>query len=286
MADTKGSDLTQVPSIADSDGIYVVFDLDGIPISRIILTADLRADIVLPLPFTMRNLLINASGRVNQREYVSTTATTGTNEFTLDRWRVLVSGQNLTFSASGNFIVMTAPAGGLGQVIEGVNVDGGTYVITWTGTATCTVGGVARTSGETFTLVANTNVDIVFSGGTVSKPQLEKGSDQTDFENRLFHNELIAGQRYFFPKPAYRVLLADAGGTGPNIGPYLSFPVQMRTEPTVSQSDLQFQVNTGDVEFILWSVSRTGVQPYFNATSASGAAGLQTDFTFDAELTS
>ena len=90
-----------------------------------------------------RNLLINGNYSINQRGYVSGTATTGANEYTLDRWKVLVSGQSVAFAASGNGNQVTAPAGGLQQVIENVNVGGGTYTLSWTGTATAAVNGAA-----------------------------------------------------------------------------------------------------------------------------------------------
>lgn len=63
-----------------------------------------------------KNLLINPLFLINQRGYVSGTATGGANQYTVDRWRVVTAGQNLTLSGSQ----ATAPAGGLEQVVEGV----------------------------------------------------------------------------------------------------------------------------------------------------------------------
>ena len=65
-----------------------------------------------------KNLLINPLFNINQRGYVSGTATGGANQYTVDRWRVVTSGQNLTLSSSQ----ATAPAGGLEQVVEGANI--------------------------------------------------------------------------------------------------------------------------------------------------------------------
>jgi hypothetical protein len=146
-----------------------------------------------------RNLLINANfqPQSNQRGYVSGTNTTQANQFTFDRWFIPTSGQNLTFTASGNGNIVTAPASGLTQVIEGVNIGGGNYVINWTGTATCTVNGTARTKGETFTLLAGVNCVVRFSGGTLSQPQLEPGQFATPFEHRDIGDELRRCQRYY-----------------------------------------------------------------------------------------
>lgn len=144
-----------------------------------------------------RNLIINGSGRINQRGYSSGAATSGANQFTLDRWFVVTSGQNLSFTGDNSARTMTAPAGGARQVIEGANVIGGSYVLNWTGTATATVNGTARTKGEVFTLTANTNVVVAFVGGTFTDVQLERGSVVTPFELRPLGQELALCQRYY-----------------------------------------------------------------------------------------
>jgi hypothetical protein len=144
-----------------------------------------------------RNKIINGNFAINQRVYVSGTATSGANEYTLDRWRVVTSGQNLTFSASGTGNIVTAPAGGIEQVIENLNIEGGTYTLSWTGTATGAVNGSAVSNGSQVTLPSNTNATIKFSSGTVSLVQLEEGSAVTPFENRPIGIELALCQRYY-----------------------------------------------------------------------------------------
>lgn len=145
----------------------------------------------------MRNKIINGNFQVNQRGYVSGTNVGAANTYTLDRWRVVTSGQNITFTASGNGNLVTAPAGGLEQVIEGINIEGGTYVLSWTGTATATVNGTTRAKGESFTLTANTNATVRFSSGTVGLVQLEPGTVATPFEHRPYTTELQLCQRYY-----------------------------------------------------------------------------------------
>jgi len=144
----------------------------------------------------MRNLLINALGQINQRGYVSGTATTSANQYTVDRWKVQTSGQSLAWANANGVATFTAPAGGVAQVVEGANIQGGNYVLSWSGTAIATVNGTPVTSGVPFNLVANTNATVVFSNGTFAMPQLELGQFPTRFDWRLTGIELSLCMRY------------------------------------------------------------------------------------------
>ena len=178
---------------------------------------------------SFRNKLINGNFSVNQRGYVSNTSVSSANTYTLDRWRVVVSGQRLVFSASGNGNTVTAPAGGIEQVIEGVNIAGGNYVLTWTGTATATVNGTARTKGQSFTLGANTNATVRFINGTVSFAQLEP-ENTTAFEDRPYAIELYLCLRYFQRLPSFAFVV---GAEVANVNTKTFFAV-MRTTPTMT----------------------------------------------------
>jgi len=133
----------------------------------------------------MRNLLDNATGAINQRVYGSGSATVGANQVTLDRWKVIVTGQSLIFPAATPDRVMTAPIGGVEQLIRGRRIVGGVYTLSWTGTATATVNGVAIVNGaQTASLPANTDVTVRFFNGTFSLPQFEAGSVVTPFQRK------------------------------------------------------------------------------------------------------
>ena len=113
----------------------------------------------------MVNLFDNSAFLINQRGYVSSTPTTVPNQFTLDRIKVVVSGQSLIFTGGATFgNKITAPAGGAEQVIEGNNIVGGDYACTWVGTGTILIEGVSRAKGETFTLIGGVNSTVTMVG--------------------------------------------------------------------------------------------------------------------------
>jgi hypothetical protein len=188
--------------------------------------------------FSFKNRLINANPIINQRVYVSGTATSGANQYTLDRWRVVTSGQNVSWTDSGLTRTLTCPAGGLEQVIESLNIEGGTFVLNWTGTATATVNGTAVLKNGTFTLPANTNATVRFSSGTLSEPQLEAGSVATPFERRDYGRELMMCQRYAVQlvEGTPQVVVTGQCFTADTGGGVLRFPVEMRAAPTITAS--------------------------------------------------
>lgn len=145
---------------------------------------------------TYRNLLVNPMFAVNQRGYVSGTATVVANQYTLDKWRIVTSGQSVTFGAAGPNRTVTFPAGGGEQRIEAAAVLGGPYTLSWVGTGTAKVNGVAVLNGDPVALPANTAVTVQFVG-QVGKVQLELGTAVTPFEMRPPAVELSLCQRYY-----------------------------------------------------------------------------------------
>ena len=211
----------------------------------------------------LRNLLINGNFAINQRAYVSGAAVGSANTYTLDRWRVVTSGQSLVFSASGNGNQITAPAGGVEQVIEGLSIAGGSYVLNWTGTATATVGGTARTKGGVFTLTAGANVTVRFTGGTVSVAQLEPGTIATPFEQRPYGMELILCQRYTVK------LLGSVAGVASAVSQFSSCTIglQMRAAPSITNLA---NIATSNISGVVYeNLSANG----FRYTALSAGAG-------------
>ena len=235
--------------------------------------------------YSFRNKLINPNGLVNQRAYSSGTATGGANQYTLDRWRVVSSGQALSYSVSGVTTAMTAPAGGLEQVIEGSNIEGGVYTLSWIGTATATVDGTAVTNGgQTVSKVAGSNVTVRFSAGTVSLPQFELGTVVTTFEQRPFHYELQLCLRYCFRVTYSAVSIPICAGvffstTGAQFGSS-PFPLPMRAAPAMSASSTTFEaLTTAAISLGPGSLLAGNAYGWYatfssTATSTAGAAAL------------
>ncbi|UPY35490.1 hypothetical protein [Sediminicoccus sp. KRV36] len=177
-----------------------------------------------------RNLLINGNPTINQRAYVSGAATSGANQYTLDRWRVVTSGQNASWTDSGGVRTVTAPAGGIEQVIETANNLGGIHTLSWTGTATATVNGSAISNKGTVNLTANTNTTIRFTGGTFTLAQLEPGPIATPFERRAYAAELALCQWYFERRNYANGSYLGAGALTTNINPMVvtGLPIPFR----------------------------------------------------------
>lgn len=205
----------------------------------------------------MRNMLINGNPLINQRSYVSGTATTGANEYTVDRWRVVTTGQSITWTDSNNVRTVTAPAGGVEQVVEGLNLLSETYTLSWTGTATATVDGNPVTNGGQVTLTGGTDATVRFINGTFSLAQLEPGPVATPYEVRPIGTELALCQRYYIALSCRRETTLT----------WVSFPNTMRAVPTVAN-------NLGD------SFTRIYENGFLQPTGSSN----RSDVTADAEL--
>lgn len=189
------------------------------------------------------NLIDNASLRINQRGYTSGTNVTGSNAYTLDRWRVVTNGQNVSWTTTDGVVTATVPAGGFEQVIEGARIAPGTYVLNWTGTATATVNSSPVAKGALVSLTGNVNATLRFSNGTLSLPVMQRrtatGPSTTLFPWLHPTLDLLICQRYAL------VLRHSANGriqlgvgsyslsNGIIQGPF-RLPVRMRANPAVT----------------------------------------------------
>lgn len=195
----------------------------------------------------MRNKIINGGFKVNQREYVSGAATV-VGQYTLDRWKV-TSTAGITFSTTDNKTTVSIPAGQtLQQVIEGLNIQSGTYVLSWEGTAQARIGtGSYGASGSVkSTITGGTNTTVEFSAGTVANVQFELGDAPTVFEQRPIASEVAECLRYY-----QRYVDLIVSGIAPDTGLrdiYTSFALPtMRATPTVGLTTNSYTNSNGAV---------------------------------------
>lgn len=244
----------------------------------------------------MKNRIINGGFTLNQRGYVSGTALAA-DAYGHDRFKGGAAGGTYTFTqgALGVNTTINITAGTMVQIIEGCNVaEGGTYVLSWTGTAQGRLNGGAYGASGTVTVtgwVAGTNLPVEFNTGTVGSIQLEKGSIASSFDYRDYGGELIMCQRYFFKTfaqgtaPAQGVgstagaLLASTSATS-TFGASLVFPVTMRATPSV----VTYNPSAANAN---WRDTNNGADRALSGTtfadsgiSVSGSAGIVNGLNF------
>jgi len=164
------------------------------------------------------NIIINGGFTINQRSYVSG-ATLASAVYGHDRWKAGANGGNYSFTQLASPTTITIAANKtLIQVIEDKNVIGGTYTLSWTGTAegryavdSDTPAGAYAASPITITgQTPGTTMSVEFNAGTLCNVQLEPGSVVTPFEFRLYEQELELCKRYY-----ERFTKTGAGGFTP-----------------------------------------------------------------------
>ena len=182
-----------------------------------------------------RNRIINGNFGINQRG-VSGTVTLAAGAYGHDRWKAGSSGCTYTFAKTNNVTTLTITAGTLVQVIEGLNLQSGTHILSWQGTAQGRIdSGAYGASGITGTAVGGTNQSIEFSTGTIGKVQYEEGSIATPFEHRQIGLEEMLCRRYFTKfNGALGVYGIAVPGQSIAYQYHISFSTIMRVAPTLS----------------------------------------------------
>lgn len=175
-----------------------------------------------------RNLIIDSRFRLNS-DGVSGTVVLSAGQYGHDMWKAGSGGCTYTFSSSG----VTISAGSLIQIIDGADIEGGSYCATWTGTAQAKLnGGSFAASGVTASgVAASANLPIEFGTGTVNKVQVEMGTSPTTYEWRRLADEIRLGARYYqkgdFFEGAYNLIGYAWYRT-------VTFRTPMRAAPTMS----------------------------------------------------
>jgi hypothetical protein len=252
-----------------------------------------------------RNKIINGNFQINQRVYTSA-SNLASGSYGFDRWKSNFTNTTLTFtSAPQGQMVTINSGGGLQQIVERANVSAGTYILSWSGTATGRVYNSGATapvyaaSPVTVTLdgLADVVVEFTASGGTrtLHNVQMELGTVATPFEQRPISTELLLCQRYFSRRNVY-ASGATGGGGGVAYIVAVQFEVKMRISPVVSWISGGIAMDgTADVNITgLYSPlpyrngTEDGIEVLYNGPALSGDARPVTVraalTTFNAEL--
>ena len=255
----------------------------------------------------MKNRIIDGGFILNQRGYVSG-ASLSAGTYAHDRWKAGSGGCTYTFTqgALGVNTTITITAGTLVQVIEGCNLaEGGTYVLSWTGTAQGRLnGGTYGASGSVVITgwTAGTNLNVEFNTGTLGNVQLEKGSTATSFDYRPYGTELALCQRYYEKsyEPSSVPGTVDglgaawcyvfiSTGTVNQMGINMAFRVTKRAQPTAifysPDTGASGKVGTvsGDQTAIPNYIGSNSVAAYWN-TTANNNGQIRFHYTASSEL--
>ena len=238
-----------------------------------------------------RNIIINGNFAINQRSFASGGAL-ASGQYAHDRWKAYDATTRYTFTQAVPDATITITAGYLVQAIEPQNICGGTYTLSWLGTASGIIGwtppggSYATTAGSSSpisqAIPAGSAVTVLLYGGTATCVQFELGSSSTPFERRLIGLELSLCQRYYYAYASAggEYFLSFGGGTYNGLD--FSFPVQMRAAPTVQISAATYGTfGSGMPQTYSSSVSRCYLRG--DCTTSGGLAYLSS-LTASAEL--
>jgi len=195
-----------------------------------------------------RNIIINGGFTLNQRAYASAAAL-ATTVYGHDRWKAGAAGGDYSFTQLASPTTITIAANKtLIQVIEDKMVYGGTYILSWTGTAqaryavdSATPAGAYASSPITITgQTAGTTMSVEFgngaSSGTLGLVQLELGSVATPFEYRPYGAEWDLSEGYYQKNTGEAYCPFGVGQcTSTTVATiYIPFKKTMRAIPTFS----------------------------------------------------
>jgi hypothetical protein len=186
-----------------------------------------------------QNRIINGAFVINQRGYTSGT-NLASGSYGFDRWKSGFTNTALTFTAGSQSTTVTISSSGvLQQIIERENMPAGTYILSFSGTATGRVynsGGTPpayAASPITVSLDGSANVVVEFtaSGGTktLGTVQLEAGTVFSPFEYQQRGDELALCQRYFIGQNSVLTVSHTLGNLAKE-----GLPISMRTAPSVT----------------------------------------------------
>jgi len=232
------------------------------------------------------NVIINGDFRINQGGYVSA-AVLAANAYGHDQWKAGASGGDYSFTQLKSSTQITIASGkSLIQPIEDANVAGGSYVLSWTGTAQARAGVNTLTPAGAYAAsplliggqTAGTVMSVEFNTGTLGTVKLESGSLVTPFVMRPYDQELVTCQRYWREFLQY-ILYGETLYASTNI--YGDVPTHdMRAAPAVTFANFVYNNAAG---YRLNASYVNHVQLVFTVTAA-GSAFAVADIALNARL--
>jgi len=178
--------LTTITVLLDSGAL----DNGLSSVNHSILRADHTGEISNP---SGKNRVINGAFNVNERGYTSGTVQ-ASGSYSMDRWRSSSANSSMTFTTAPQGQVVTL-VGSYQQRIERANMEAGSYMVSWQGSAQCRIYRVGDTppaysiSPIVFVCDGTSDVIIEFNAGTLWKVQVELGGAITPFEFRHISQE-------------------------------------------------------------------------------------------------
>jgi hypothetical protein len=190
------------------------------------------------------NVIINGDFRINQGGYVSAAVLAAT-LYGHDQWKAGASGGDYSFTQLKSSTQITIAAGkSLIQPIEDVNVVGGSYVLSWAGTAQARAGVNTLTPSGAYAAspllitgqTAGTVMSVEFNTGTLGTVKLESGAVVTPFVMRDYATELATCQRYLqvVDSSYYELFGSGATTTATNFNTSVVYEKKMRAAATVT----------------------------------------------------
>lgn len=181
-----------------------------------------------------RNRLINGNFVINQRG-VSGSVVLAPGAYGHDRWKAGAAGCTYTFSTIGLDTTITISSGSMQQVVEGLNIEGGTYTMSWAGTAQGKInaGAYSASGVQALSIAAGVDLVVEFNSGSLSKVQLEPNNTVSQFERRPAQYELFLAQRYYESGDGR---LGGYGQAGIGNFMFVPFKVPKRAPPSVVYS--------------------------------------------------
>lgn len=149
--------------------------------------------------------IINGGFTVNQRAYVSN-AVLASGAYGHDRWKAGAGGGDYTFTQLAQATQITIKSGkSLIQVVEDKNVVGGSYTLSWEGTAQARFGKDSATPSGAYAVspititgqTAGTVMSVEFNEGTLGKVNLNVSAVALPFQPKSYEEELRACLRYY-----------------------------------------------------------------------------------------